>query len=126
MGGSGWTFLIGRILYGILFGAQRLDGSSGRVSAVAGLRPKQRDPLAGPAVVVSGVGIVAGGIGIAVGIWANLAALGIAVFLFFTASRRRCELVRLRRGIHRRDRTSTSSPSAPTAGCQRSATGSSI
>jgi uncharacterized membrane protein YphA (DoxX/SURF4 family) len=35
--------------------------------------------------VVSGVGIVAGGIGIAVGIWADLAALGIAVFLFFTS-----------------------------------------
>ena len=41
---------------------------------------------AGPgAVVVSGVGIVAGGIGIAIGICADLAALGIAVFLFFTA-----------------------------------------
>jgi putative oxidoreductase len=36
-------------------------------------------------VLVSGVGIVAGGVGVAVGIWADLAALGIAVFLFFTA-----------------------------------------
>jgi uncharacterized membrane protein YphA (DoxX/SURF4 family) len=35
---------------------------------------------------VSGIGIVAGGLGIVLGIWADLAALGIAVFLFLTAS----------------------------------------
>jgi putative oxidoreductase len=40
--------------------------------------------MAGPAVVVSGIGIILGGIGIATGIWADISALGIAVFLFFT------------------------------------------
>jgi putative oxidoreductase len=41
--------------------------------------------MAGPAVVVSGIGIILGGIGIATGIWADISALGIAFFLFFTA-----------------------------------------
>jgi uncharacterized membrane protein YphA (DoxX/SURF4 family) len=78
-------FLIGRILFGILFGASGLMGHLG-LPAVTRVRPEQGIPLAGPAVLVSGVGIVAGGVGVAVGIWADLAALGIAVFLFFTAS----------------------------------------
>lgn len=41
--------------------------------------------MAGPAVIVSGVAIILGGIGIAAGIWIDISALVIAVFLFFTA-----------------------------------------
>jgi putative oxidoreductase len=36
-------------------------------------------------VLVSGVGIIAGGLGVALGVWPDLAALGIALFLVFTA-----------------------------------------
>jgi putative oxidoreductase len=41
-------------------------------------------PMAGPAVILSGIGIILGGIGIAAGIWIDVSALVIAVFLFFT------------------------------------------
>jgi putative oxidoreductase len=78
-------FLIGRILFGILFGASGLMGHLGAYAQSRGYAQSKGIPFAGPAVLVSGVGIVAGGIGIAAGIWADLAALGIAVFLFFTA-----------------------------------------
>lgn len=60
----------------------------GHLASFAQARPyaESKDvPAAGPAVVISGVGIVAGGLGIILGIWADLAALGIAVFLFLTA-----------------------------------------
>jgi hypothetical protein len=40
--------------------------------------------MAGPAVIVNGVAIILGGIGIAAGIWIDISALVIAVFLFFT------------------------------------------
>ena len=52
---------------------------SGKACATA-----KKIPFPGPAVLISGVGIIAGGIAIIVGIWADLAALGLAVFLFFT------------------------------------------
>jgi uncharacterized membrane protein YphA (DoxX/SURF4 family) len=85
-------FLIGRILFGILFVASGLMGHLAAYPQSRGYAQSKGIPLAGPAVLVSGVGIVAGGIGIAAGgigiaagIWADLAALGIAVFLFFTA-----------------------------------------
>lgn len=78
-------FLIGRILFGILFGASGLIGHLVAYPQSRGYAQSKGIPLAGPAVLVSGVGIVAGGVGVAVGIWADLAALGIAVFLFFTA-----------------------------------------
>lgn len=40
--------------------------------------------MAGPAVIVNAVAIILGGIGIAAGIWIDISALVIAVFLFFT------------------------------------------
>lgn len=78
-------FLIGRILFGILFIASGLMGHLTAYPMALGYAQSKGIPLAGPAVVVSGVGIVAGGLGVAIGVWPDLAALGIAVFLFFTA-----------------------------------------
>jgi putative oxidoreductase len=78
-------FLIGRVLYGVLFVTSGLMGHLAAFPQSRGYAQSKGIPLAGPAVLISGVGIVAGGIGIAVGIWADLAALGIVVFLFFTA-----------------------------------------
>jgi uncharacterized membrane protein YphA (DoxX/SURF4 family) len=78
-------FLIGRILFGILFIASGLMGHLFAYPMAFGYAESKGIPITGPAVVVSGVGIVAGGLGVAIGVWPDLAALGIAVFLFFTA-----------------------------------------
>jgi uncharacterized membrane protein YphA (DoxX/SURF4 family) len=78
-------FLIGRILFGILFVASGLMGHLASFPQSRGYAQSKGIPVAGPTVLVSGLGIVAGGLGVAVGVWADLAALGIAVFLFFTA-----------------------------------------
>jgi uncharacterized membrane protein YphA (DoxX/SURF4 family) len=78
-------FIIGRVLFGILFGASGLIGHLASFPQARGYAQSKGIPVPGPAVLVSGVGILAGGVGVAVGIWPDLAALGIAVFLFFTA-----------------------------------------
>ena len=78
-------FLIGRFLFGLLFVVSGLAGHLLGYQQLKGYAAAKRFPLAGPAVLVSGVGIIAGGIGIIVGIWPDLSALGIAVFLFFTS-----------------------------------------
>jgi putative oxidoreductase len=77
-------FLIGRILFGLLFVVSGIAGHLVGYQQLKGYAAK-KFPLAGPAVLLSGAGIIAGGIGVAVGIWPDLAALGIAVFLFFTS-----------------------------------------
>jgi putative oxidoreductase len=64
---------------------ERADGHLAGYAQLRGCSESKGIPLAGPAVLVSGIGIVAAGIGVIVGVWADLAALGIAVFLFFTA-----------------------------------------
>jgi putative oxidoreductase len=79
------VFLVGRILFGLLFIASGLMGHLGGYAQLRGYAESKGIPLAGPAVLVSGIGIVAAGIGVILGIWVDLAALGIAVFLFFTA-----------------------------------------
>jgi putative oxidoreductase len=79
------VFLIGRILFAGLFVASGLMGHLAAYPQSRGYAQSKGIPMAGPAVFVSGVGIVAGGLGIAIGVWPDLAALGIAVFLFFTA-----------------------------------------
>jgi putative oxidoreductase len=79
-------FLIGRILFGTLFVASGLMGHLAALPQARGYTQSKGIPLAGPAVLVSGVGIIAGGLGVALGVWPDLAALGIALFLFFTAS----------------------------------------
>jgi uncharacterized membrane protein YphA (DoxX/SURF4 family) len=78
-------FLIGRILFAGLFVASGLMGHLAAYPQTRGYAQSKGIPVAGPAVIVSGVGIIAGGLGIAIGVWPDLAALGIAVFLFFTA-----------------------------------------
>lgn len=77
--------LIGRSLFGLLFIVSGLAGHFGGYEQLKGYTAAKKFPLAGAAVLVSGAGIVAGGIGVAAGIWPDLAALGIAVFLFFTS-----------------------------------------
>jgi uncharacterized membrane protein YphA (DoxX/SURF4 family) len=77
-------FLIGRFLYGLLFVVSGIAGHLIAYQALKGYAEAKKFPLAGPAVLVSGVGIILAGLGIIVGVWPDLAALGLAVFLFFT------------------------------------------
>jgi putative oxidoreductase len=78
-------FLIGRFLYGLLFVVSGLAGHIGGYRQLTAYAEAKKIPFAGPAVLVSGVGIVLGGIGIISGIWQDASALVIAVFLFFTS-----------------------------------------
>ena len=77
-------FLIGRFLYGLLFVVSGIAGHLIAFQALKGYAEAKKFPLAGPAVLVSGVGIILAGLGIIAGVWPDLAALGLAVFLFFT------------------------------------------
>jgi putative oxidoreductase len=79
------VLLVGRILFGLLFVASGLMGHLSSYAQMRGYVESKGIPLAGPAVLVSGVGIAAAGIGVIVGAWVDLAALAIAIFLFFTA-----------------------------------------
>lgn len=76
--------LIGRILFAILFISSGVMGHLVARAQLTGYAESKGFPMAGPAVIVSGVAIILGGIGIAAGIWIDISALVIAVFLFFT------------------------------------------
>jgi uncharacterized membrane protein YphA (DoxX/SURF4 family) len=76
--------LIGRILFAILFISSGVMGHLVARAQLTGYAESTGFPMAGPAVIVSGVAIILGGIGIAAGIWIDISALVIAVFLFFT------------------------------------------
>jgi putative oxidoreductase len=77
-------FLVGRFLFGLLFVVSGLFGHLAGYRQLTGYAAAKKIPFAGPAVLVSGVMIILGGIGIIAGIWADLSALAIAVFLFGT------------------------------------------
>ena len=77
-------FLVGRFLFGLLFVVSGLAGHLSGYRQLTGYAAAKKIPFAGPAVLVSGVMIILGGIGIIAGIWADLSALAIAVFLFGT------------------------------------------
>jgi putative oxidoreductase len=77
-------FLVGRFLFGLLFVVSGLSGHLAGYRQLTGYAAAKKIPFAGPAVLVSGVMIILGGIGIIAGIWADLSALAIAVFLFGT------------------------------------------
>ena len=78
--------LIGRILFAILFISAGVMGHLVGRAQLTGYAESKGFPMASPAVIVSGVAIILGGIGIAAGIWIDISALVIAVFLFFTTS----------------------------------------
>jgi len=77
-------FLVGRFLFGLLFVVSGIAGHLISYPQLKGYAEAKRFPLAGPAVLVSGIGITLAGIGLIAGVWPDLSALGIAVFLFFT------------------------------------------
>lgn len=79
------VLVVGRILFGLIFIMSGAMGHLGAFAQSRGYAQSKGIPLAGPAVILSGVGIFAGGLGVVLGVWADVAALGLALFLFFTA-----------------------------------------
>ena len=76
--------LIGRILFVPLFLASAL-GHLTQTEAMAGYAKSRGVPLARPAVLVTGVMLVVGGVLLLLGLWADLGALILFVFLVPTA-----------------------------------------
>ncbi|MFF3323897.1 DoxX family protein [Streptomyces sp. NPDC002889] len=76
--------LIGRILFALLFlssGVAHLV----QTKAMAGYAASRGLPAAVPAVLFSGLLLLAGGLSLVLGVWADLGALLLAVFCFPTA-----------------------------------------
>lgn len=76
--------LIGRILFAALFLASAA-GHLTRTKAMAGYAASRGVPAAVPATIGSGLLILVGGLSVLLGIWADLGALLLAVFLVPTA-----------------------------------------
>ncbi|MGW6690829.1 DoxX family membrane protein [Streptomyces sp. NPDC054961] len=78
--------LVGRILFAVLFLASALNHLT-QTKAMAGYAESRGVPAAAAAgaVVGSGLLLLAGGLMVALGLWADLGALLLAVFLFPTA-----------------------------------------
>lgn len=77
-------FLIGRFLFGLLFVVSGVAGHLMAYEQLTGYAATKKIPLPGPAVLVSGIGIILAGLGTIVGVWPDVAALVLAVFLFCT------------------------------------------
>jgi uncharacterized membrane protein YphA (DoxX/SURF4 family) len=76
--------LIGRILYGLLYVGSGM-GHLTQLDAMAGYAESRGVKPGKPLTAISGVLIIAGGLGVILGVWADLAALGLAVFSFLAA-----------------------------------------
>lgn len=76
--------LIGRILFAALFLASAASHLT-RTKAMAGYAASRGVPFAVPATIGSGLLILAGGLSVLLGIWADLGALLLVVFLVPTA-----------------------------------------
>jgi uncharacterized membrane protein YphA (DoxX/SURF4 family) len=76
--------LIGRILFAAIFIASGFAHLS-QSQAMAGYAQSKGVPAARPAVLVTGVMILAGGLMVLLGLWADLGALLIVAFLIPTA-----------------------------------------
>ena len=76
--------LIGRILFSLIFigaGIGHLADAKGS----AGYAEARGAPSGGIVIRISGVLIAAGGLGVMLGVWMDLAALGLAVYCLLTA-----------------------------------------
>ncbi len=76
--------LVGRILFAVLFLTSGM-GHLTQAKNMAAYAKAKGVPLAGPAVVVSGVVILLGALSVLLGIWPDLGALLLVVFLVPTA-----------------------------------------
>ena len=76
--------IIGRILFSLIFIGAGI-GHLAQPESTAGYAESRGVPSAGLLVRVSGVLIAAGGLGIILGVWMDLAALGLAVYVLISA-----------------------------------------
>lgn len=76
--------LVGRILFVLLFLASGM-GHLTQTKAMAGYAAAKGLPAPVPATVLSGLVMLAGAVSVVLGVWADLGALLLAVFLFPTA-----------------------------------------
>lgn len=79
-----WLVLIGRILFSVLFLSSAF-GHLTQTQALAGYAKSKGVPSAPAAVIVTGLMLLVGGLMVLLGIWADLGALILAVFLLPTA-----------------------------------------
>src|SRR5438552_3216978 len=76
--------LVGRVLFAALFLSSAV-GHLTRITMMAGYAKSKGVPAAWPATFVGGILLAAGGISVLLGIWADLGALLLAVFMLPTA-----------------------------------------
>ena len=76
--------LIGRILFSLIFIGAGI-GHLADVEGSAGYAESRDAPSGGMVIRFSGVLIAAGGLGVMLGVWIDLAALGLAVYCLLTA-----------------------------------------
>jgi uncharacterized membrane protein YphA (DoxX/SURF4 family) len=79
------VFLVGRILFALIFIASGLTGHLTQARQTAQYARSQGAPAPELMVPLSGVVILVGGLSVALGIWADLGALLLAAFAFSVA-----------------------------------------
>ena len=79
------VILIGRILFGLIFVGSGIAGHLRETDATAGYGEMRGLKNARLLTQLSGVLIAAGGLAVMLGVWADLAALGLAVYCVLTA-----------------------------------------
>ena len=80
-----FVILIGRILLGLIFVGSGMAGHLRAADETAGYAESRGVPNAKMLTQVSGVLILAGGVGVIFGVFADLAALGLAAYSLITA-----------------------------------------
>ena len=80
-----WVLLIGRVLFAVIFVYSGLGFHLGKREMAVGYARAKGAPMPALTVPLTGIAIAAAGVMIIIGLWVDLAALVIAVFLFLTA-----------------------------------------
>jgi uncharacterized membrane protein YphA (DoxX/SURF4 family) len=80
-----FVVLVGRILFALVFIGSGINGHLMQADATAGYGASRGLKSSRLMVQISGVLIAAGGVGVALGIWADLAALGLAAYSLVAA-----------------------------------------
>ena len=80
-----WALLIGRILFAVIFVYSGLAFHLGQRQMAVGYARAKGAPMPELTVPLTGIAIAAAGVMIVIGLWVDLAALVIAVFLVLTA-----------------------------------------
>ncbi len=78
------VLLIGRILFGVLLVMSGI-GHMTQTEMMSGYAESRGIRPGRPLVIISGLALIAGGLGIILGIWIDLAAIGMAVLLILIA-----------------------------------------